>query len=142
MKLSSSYPSSFIEKEFRTFSVEYMSSSPFLSTMNDEQQFIRMRQNILRQPTRQQSQVTLSAATADLDNHPTDGNVMQTTDTSENIPENDRRFDKKIIVHYTHEKRFQPFKRNMHRILDNTFGRQIDKGYFHGISTTPYKNVL
>jgi len=39
----------------------------------------------------------------------------------------DNQLAKKMIVHYTHEKRFNCFKRDMHQILDNTFQKQIDK---------------
>jgi hypothetical protein len=30
-------------------------------------------------------------------------------------------YENKIIIHYTHEKRFQPFKRDMHKIYEDTF---------------------
>jgi hypothetical protein len=39
----------------------------------------------------------------------------------------DNQLAKKMIVHYTHEKRFHSFKRDIHRILGNTFQKQIDK---------------
>jgi hypothetical protein len=54
IKLYFSYSSSFIDRQFRNFSLEYMShSSSFLPIINDEQQFKRMRQNKLGQPTPQ-----------------------------------------------------------------------------------------
>jgi hypothetical protein len=103
------------------------SSSSFLPIVNNEQEFKRMRQNILGQPTPQQTQVAISAATADLDNNPTDQEVIQTTNISKNIEKNDTKFENKIIVHYRHEKRFQSFKRDMHHIYDDTFDNKIDK---------------
>jgi len=95
--------------------------------MNDEQQFKRMRQNILGQPTPPQSQAAISAATADLDNEQTDEKSIQTTDISNNDGNKDIKFGNKIIVHYTHEKRFSSFKRDMDRIYDDTFQKRIDK---------------
>ncbi|CAF1489648.1 unnamed protein product [Didymodactylos carnosus] len=110
----------FIDKQFRKFSIEYMSSTlSFLSIINDEQQFKRIRQNILRQPTHQQLQVAISAATVDLDNDQTDEESIQRTDILNNTEKNNAEFEIKIIVHYTHEKRFNSFKRDMHHIYDD-----------------------
>jgi len=100
--------------------------SQFLTIINDKQQFTRMRQDISSQPTSQQSQVTLSAATADLDNNPVDGDSIDQTNIAQTKDKNNTELEKKLIIHYTHEKRLHPFKRNMHRIYDNTFGKQID----------------
>ena len=65
--ISFRYPSSFIDKQFRKFFIDYISlSSIFLPIVTDEQQFERMRQNMLRQRTREQSP-------AELDNNPQGG---------------------------------------------------------------------
>ena len=106
--ISFRHPSSFIDKQFGKFFIDYISSSSsiFLPIVTDEQQFERMRQNMLRQRTREQSP-------AELDNNPAENKDNQLT--------------KKMIVHYTHEKRFHCFKRDMHRILDNTFQKQINR---------------
>ena len=37
----------------------------------------------------------------------------------------DNEFNKKITVHYTHEKLLHSFKRDTHRILENTFPKQL-----------------
>ena len=57
-----------------------------------------MRQNMLRQRTREQSP-------AELDNNP--------------VENKDNQLAKKMLVYYTYEKRFHSFKRDMHQILDN-----------------------
>lgn len=127
---SFSYPSSFINEQFRKFLYEYIPITSFLPIINDEQQFEHMRQNILGQPTSQQSQVAISAATADLDNDPpTNEESIQTTAQINNKQKNNdtKASNKRIIVHYKHEKRFHSFKRDMHHIYDNTFQNQIDK---------------
>jgi hypothetical protein len=88
-----------------------------------------IRQNILGQPTPRQSQVAISAATADLDNNQTDEveSIQRTNILNDNTGKHDIKFENKIIVHYTHEKRFRSFKRDMHHIYGNTFQNKIDK---------------
>ncbi len=87
-----------------------------------------MRQNILGQPTFSQSQAAMSAATADLDNYPSiDEESIQTTANNKQENNGTKTSGEKIIVHYTHEKRFHSFKRDMHHIYDHTFQNQIDQ---------------
>jgi len=118
-----SYPSTFIDNEFHKFFFEYGSTSPFLPLIVDEKQFFCMRQTLLGQPTQRQSQVALSAATADIDNDPTDEQIMKmeneknTTTANETIYNKDDQF----FVHYTHEKRFHSLKRDMHKVYQDTF---------------------
>ncbi|CAF1200198.1 unnamed protein product [Rotaria sp. Silwood1] len=122
------YPSSFIDKQFFKFFNKYkISTTPFLSMCTDEKQFKQMRQIILRIPTYKQSQVALSAATANLDNDPSDEPLMQETNIINDPEKNDAKLDNKIIIHYTHEKRLHSFKRDMHRIMDHTFENKLDK---------------
>lgn len=129
--LSISYPSSFIDKHVRKFLYEYIPSTSFLPMLNDEQQFKRIRQHILGQPTPQQSQVAMSAASADLDNYPTNEQAIEkATNVLNNKQENKTtKADRNnIIVHYKHEKRFHSFKRDMHHMYDSTFQNQIGNG--------------
>jgi len=81
-----------------------------------------MQQKITEQPTPRQSQVALSAATADIDNDPTDDNInvqINTTETEATTkPTNPQR---KLIVHYSYEKRFTSFARKMHQDYENVF---------------------
>ncbi|CAF1501633.1 unnamed protein product, partial [Rotaria sordida] len=128
MLLFNGYSSSYIDKQFDKFFVENMSSTTsFLSISTDEKQFKRIRENFLRKPTQQQSQVALSVATADLQNDATDKNLLQRTNIANEPEKQDTKFEKKIIVHYTHEKRLHSFKRYMHQILDHTFQKEIDQ---------------
>jgi hypothetical protein len=77
-----------------------------------------MRHKLLGQPTPRQSQVRLSAATADIDNDQTDdhqiGPIITITKKQTNV-------DRKLFIHYTHEKRFQSFKQDMHRVYKDIF---------------------
>ncbi len=72
-----------------------------------------MRNKLLSQPTHRQSQVALSTATADIDNDQTDA---QLTEPQTNVTKQSTNNDTKLIVHYTHEKRFHTLKRDMHQV--------------------------
>ncbi|CAF1681214.1 unnamed protein product, partial [Rotaria magnacalcarata] len=85
-----------------------------------------MRNKILNLPTARQSQVSTSAATADIDNDQTDEPQNEPTATTATTTVQERSKKEhtranKLIVHYTHEKRFQTFKSDMHQVYDNTF---------------------
>ena len=125
MQLIFRYPSTFIDKKFRKFFNGYISSySPFLPIITDEEQFKRMRQNILKQPTHRQSQVAFIASIADLTTAQKQQNLMQPMNIIKNTNKPDTKFEEKLIIHYTHENRFHSFKRDMHRLLENTFSNQ------------------
>ncbi|CAF4877018.1 unnamed protein product, partial [Rotaria socialis] len=82
-----------------------------------------MRNKILDLPTARQSQVSISAATADIDNDQTDEPQKEpaTTTTIHELNKKEHTPANKLIVHYTHEKRFQTFKSDMHQVYDNIF---------------------
>jgi hypothetical protein len=61
--------------------------------------------------------VQQSSSTANLDNEQTDEQVNPNNNDLINKHNQD-----KLLVHYTHEKRFESFKRDMHRLYNDTFG--------------------
>ena len=63
-----SYPSSFIDDQFRKFFNEYIGSSPFLPFTDNEKQLFLMRHEMVGEPTLRRSQVQTSATTADIEN--------------------------------------------------------------------------
>ena len=69
-------------------------------------------------PTPQQSQVALNAATADIDNDPTDDQIIPPPPKPNNQCNNG---EKTLFVHCTHEKRFTSMKRDMHKVYDDIF---------------------
>lgn len=73
-----------------------------------------MRHKVLEQPTAKQSQVATQAATADLDNEPTDDDqpIAQPEPTNQGD---------KLFIHYRHEKRFESCKRDLHRVYEDVF---------------------
>jgi hypothetical protein len=117
-----SYPSSFIDSQFRKYISEYIRSSSFLPFITDEKQFRLLRHKILGQPTPRQSQVATSAATANIDNDQTDDTKeIKLNESIKKTAKKETNYGDKLIVHYTHEKRFEPFKRDMHRVYENVF---------------------
>ncbi|CAM2728181.1 unnamed protein product [Rotaria socialis] len=66
--LYNGYPSSFIDKTFRKFFSDYISSRSFLPFLHNEAQFIQMRIALSGQPSRQQSEVEMRIATLTTDN--------------------------------------------------------------------------
>ncbi|CAF4114805.1 unnamed protein product, partial [Adineta steineri] len=87
-----------------------------------QHQFILLRHEILNQPTPSQSQTASRAATADVDNDQTD--VTKQTTSRESVAKIQKKpinYADRLFLHYTHEKRFESFKRNMHRVYQNVF---------------------
>ena len=80
-----------------------------------------MRNKLLGQPTPRQSQVALSAATADIDNDQTDEQLVEKTETTKKTENKKTNYGDKFFIHYTHEKRFESCKRDMHRVYEDVF---------------------
>lgn len=80
-----------------------------------------MHHKLLGQPTSRQSHVILSAALADLDNDQTEEQPKPIGETTERNDEKSKRTDPPLFVHYTHEKRFETFKRDMHSAYEHVF---------------------
>lgn len=72
-----------------------------------------MRTTLLREPTQWQSQIALSAITANMDNDSHDDQKTEEQST--------KKYGKKFFIHYTHEKRFETLKRNMHGAYEDIF---------------------
>ncbi|CAF4551446.1 unnamed protein product, partial [Rotaria socialis] len=122
MLLYNGYPSTFIENEFHKYFSEYISKSPFLPLIDDEQKYFLMRKQILGQPTPRQTQVALSAALADIDNDPLDDDERQQPNPDpKKSEENISNINEKFFTHFTYEKRFKTWKRDMHQVYQDTF---------------------
>ncbi|CAF1289540.1 unnamed protein product [Rotaria sordida] len=121
MLLYNGYTSTYIEKEFHKHLSEHISTSPFLPLINNEKEFILMRNKLLDLPTPRQSQVAMSAATADIDNDQTDDQPIGPTEIPKKPETKQTNFGNKLFVHRTHEKRFKSYKQNMHRVYEDIF---------------------
>ena len=119
--LSFRYPSSFIEDQFRKFFISYTSLPPFPAWRIDENQFYLMRNTILKQPTSRQSQVAMNAALVDINSDLFNEQMIQSKDATVESKTKEKKRENKLIVHYTHEKRLESMKRDIHQIYDNVF---------------------
>ena len=115
------YPSSFIDTIFQKIFSGYISARSFLPFLDNEKQFLQMRIALCGQPSRQQSQVEMRIATLTAD----DDHLTEELDQKQVFPIQEKKkkkeFQNKLIIHYTHEKRFNTRKRDMHRIFEETF---------------------
>ncbi|CAF1649087.1 unnamed protein product, partial [Rotaria magnacalcarata] len=94
----------------------------FLQSIDSEKNFYQFRKKILGQPTPRQSQVALSAATADIDNHPEPDETNLPTESRMKLDTTTiTNYEEKLFVHYTHEKRFTALKRDMHHVYEDIF---------------------
>ncbi|CAM4983383.1 unnamed protein product, partial [Rotaria socialis] len=122
MLLYNDYPSTFIENEFHKYFSEYISKSPFLPLIDDEQKYFLMRKEILGQPTPRQSQVAMCAALANIDNDPPDDDETQQPDPCpKKSEEKVSNYNEKFYTHFTYEKRFETCKRDMHQVYNHAF---------------------
>ncbi|CAF1487920.1 unnamed protein product, partial [Adineta steineri] len=93
-----------------------------IQTLLTRAQYILLRHEILGQSTPSQSQAASRAATADVDNDQTD--VTEETTSRESVEKIQKKpinNAERLFLHYKHEKRFRPFKRNMHKVYQNVF---------------------
>jgi hypothetical protein len=81
-----------------------------------------MSHKLLGEPTQRQSQVQQSSATADIDNDQTDELVVNQNNNTTTDTTSIKHHVDKLFVHYTYEKRFESFKRDMHHLYDDIFG--------------------
>lgn len=86
---------------------------------------VPIHQDLNNQPTPQQSQAILSAAKAELDNDQTDNDNPTICIQTNDVVQKSASDSNKIIIHYTHEKRFRSFKRDLHQVHDNVIPRHL-----------------
>jgi RNase adaptor protein for sRNA GlmZ degradation len=118
------YPSSFIDTRFRQFFSDSASLSQLQPYVHDEQGCTLLRNKILGLVTTRQSQVATSASIADVNNdqlNEQDIRPTTTTTTMKSTTVVNERHENRLIVRYTHERRFEPMKRQMHQIYYATF---------------------
>ena len=95
--------------------------SSFLPSINDEEQFFRMREKKLGQPTTRQSQVAMNVAVGDISNVQLNGQQIGLEQVNPASRAKEKTDEKKLIIHYTHEKRLESLKRDMHKIYHDVF---------------------
>ncbi|CAF3456222.1 unnamed protein product [Rotaria socialis] len=80
-----------------------------------------MRIALSGQPSRQQSQVEMRIATLTTDNEHLIEELDKKHEFTIQEKKKPKEFQNKLIIHYTHEKRFNTRKRDLHRIFQETF---------------------
>lgn len=111
-----------IEQQFNKFFNKYIYATSILPFVKNERQFFLFRQDILNQPTPQQSQVASRAAVADIDNDQTHVTAEITSkESTRKIQKKPISYKDRLFLRYTHEKRFHPFKQDMHQVFGNVF---------------------
>jgi hypothetical protein len=98
------------------------SSSSILPLIDNEQQFIILRQKLLAQPSIKQAIVTKSANAVDIittvqNNRQTTTSIMETTVKRKD----NHKFENTIFIHCVHEARLEGLQRHIHEIHDSFF---------------------
>jgi hypothetical protein len=81
------YPSKYIDTYFREFFNQHISISSFLPLINDENQFLMLRNKLFSQPSVKETQISRQIA-----------NIPTKEDDQPN-----KKFEKTLFLHYTHE---------------------------------------
>lgn len=101
-----SHPPAYINAQFKrflvTYAVSFMPSSSILSIIEDKSQFSSKHALLLIRPTTSQLKFVMKT-------------VVKTT-TAINNEDQDRRVINRLVIHHTHEKRFDSYKRDVHQI--------------------------
>ena len=80
-----------------------------------------MREKKLEQPTTRQSQVAMNVPLGDITNVQLNGQHIGLERINPAPRAKEKTDEKKLIIHYTHEKRLESLKRDMHKIYNNVF---------------------
>ena len=80
-----------------------------------------MREKKLGQQTTRQSQVAMDVAVGDITNVQLNGQHIGLEQINATSRAKAKTYEKKLIIHYTHEKRLESLKRDMHKIYLDVF---------------------
>jgi hypothetical protein len=122
MYLYFSYPTAYIDKQFRKMLGDCISSTSIIPVIENEYKFIQLRKKLMGQPTARQSQLEAQIVqyTLDNDEYKEKPSMQIATSVSSTNPQSKKSQDN-IIIHYTHEKRFISMKKDMHEIFREAF---------------------
>ena len=99
------YPSKYIDTYVQEFFNELLPISSFLPLINDENQFLMLRKKLFAQPSVKEIQTRRQIA-----------NIETHGDDQRN-----KKFEKTLFLHYTHEHRLDSLKRDIHQIYTEVF---------------------
>ncbi|CAF1418091.1 unnamed protein product [Adineta steineri] len=104
MLLYNGYPSKYIDQHFQKFFASHLSNSSLIPMIYDENEFLIIRKKLFAQSSVKEIQM----------NRQIDNIGIKQTDKP-------NKFDKTLFLHYTHEKRLEPIKRDIHKIYSDVF---------------------
>ncbi|CAF4506853.1 unnamed protein product [Rotaria socialis] len=104
MLLYNGYLSKYIDTHFQEFFAQYLPISSLVPLIYDENQFLIIRNKLFAQPSVKEIQASQEIA-----------NIERKQASKRN------KFDKTLFLHYTHENRLFPFKRDIHKIYSEAF---------------------
>ena len=121
-----SYPLNYIDEQFRQFFSSHMPlSSSLLSWIDDENQYVILRQKLFPQPTAKQTQVTQNAARVTMVNCDSYHQIIGQNPLERKIPmafiEKHHKFLHNLFIHCKHEARLDGIAREIHTIHDSFF---------------------
>jgi hypothetical protein len=112
-----SYPPRYINSQFNKFFSSYLPILFVSPMITNETDFAFIRRSILNKPTIPEYQIASRIAKTiniesveDVDNPLVKARIGKQT-----------KFDTNVIIHYTHEKRFQTNKKDIHQLWNQTF---------------------
>ena len=114
------YPLGFLDVQFkRFFDSSNMQRSTLLPFIRNQNQYRLTRQQYIQKPTLKQTQLLKSTDSISLYSH-TCNRIVDSKENKSDITKEEKYHDH-LIVHYTHEKRLEPYKRDIHQIWNQIF---------------------
>ena len=127
-KNNTSYPSTYINKEFGHFFDQYNqfdSFSSILPMLNKESSFTAIHNDLLPKPTPKQSQVASAIALSQIDQNEAgvETNLQQLLPPNQNQEKRQTRSKSEncLFLHHTYEERLNMLKKDIHGAYQNTF---------------------
>jgi hypothetical protein len=96
-----------------------MSQSIVWPLIRDENQYSHTRQQFIQKPTLKQTQLMKSIDSISRCSH-THNRILDSEDNKSDIIK-EGKYHNHLIVHYTHEKQLEPYKRDIHQIWNQIF---------------------
>jgi ATP-dependent Lon protease len=128
-----SYPPTYINGQFTKFFRTYADSNVACSTVvldiDDENLFSQMRAQLLVRSTAIQTQITVETVRSEKKTNPTVA-VAREEERTAMKPNNvknskNEQVTNRLILHYTHEKRVESYKRDIHQIWSEVFANTL-----------------
>ncbi len=119
-----SYPPNYINSQFTKFLVKncvsFMSCLSELSLIDNERDFFTMRTTLFDRADRSQSKiVNMAMIKLDVNNNQLVEKAREVSVKRKTVAQNNKKDEKavenRLILHYTQEKRFESYKRDLHR---------------------------